>query len=150
MRDRLFGVIAGFGIMAGFLPAQAADYYGPNEQPQIYEEALVPACTDARVLAEVEDQFEYGAVHMLQTDYTVEEFRDLVEKAYFPITEDRPIERRYCQGQALISDGHKRTVYYVVSHPLGFASISWKTEGCVLGLDRWYVYGANCESLRRF
>lgn len=153
MRERILALALGAGVLFGqFATAGAADYYGPAEerQPDMYAEALVPACTDAKVLAEVEDQFEYGAVHMLRTDYTVTEFRDLVEKAYFPLTEDRPIERRYCQGEVLISDGHKRTIYYVVSHPLGFASIGWRAEGCVLGLDRWYVYGANCQSLRRF
>ena len=33
----------------------------------------------------------------------------------------------------------------------GFSPVaSWRAEGCVLGLDEWHVYGANCESLRRF
>lgn len=131
-------------------PARAADY--ANEPPPAVaeQEPLVPPCTDAGVLADVEDQFEYGAVHMLKTGYTIVEFRDVFEKAYFPYNDDRPIERRYCQGEVTISDGRTRTLYYVVSHPLGFASIGWKAEGCVLGLDRWLVYGANCQSLRRF
>ena len=80
----------------------------------------------------------------------IDEFSQMFEKAYFPMSEDRSIERRYCQGEALISDGHRRTVYYVVSHPMGYASIGWKAEGCVLGLDKWLIYGANCQSLRRF
>lgn len=151
MRERFLGLIIAAGVLFGPSPAvRAADYYGTAPQAEIYGEALVPACTDSGVLEEVEDQFEYGAVHMLRTDFTVEEFRDLAEKAYFPLTEDRPIERRYCQGEVLISDGKRRTIYYVVSHPLGFASLTWKAEGCVLGLDRWLVYGSNCQSLRRF
>ena len=151
MRPRLLSLALGASLAVGSVSsAFSADYYGAEPMPQITANALVPACNSPKVLAEVEDQFEYGAVHMLQTGATIEEFSELYEKAYFPMSEDRPIERRYCQGQALISDGHRRTVYYVVSHPLGFASITWKAEGCVLGLDKWLVYGANCQSLRRF
>ena len=151
MRDRILSLALGAALALGSTAtARSADYYGAEPMPEISSEALVPACTDAKVLAEVEDQFEYGAVDMLKTGVVIEEFSDLFEKAYFPLAEDRPIERRYCQGEALISDGHKRTVYYVVSYPLGFASIGWKAEGCVLGLDKWYIYGANCQSLRRF
>ena len=29
-------------------------------------------------------------------------------------------------------------------------SPGWRAEGCVLGLDEWHVYGANCQSLRRY
>lgn len=151
MRDRLIRLSLAAGLLAASsTPTLAADYYGADPKRETHSEALVPACEDPKVLAEVEDQFEYGAVNMLKTGVVIEEFGELFEKAYFPMTEDRPIERRYCQGEALISDGHRRTVYYVVSHPMGFASISWKAEGCVLGLDKWYIYGANCQSLRRF
>lgn len=149
MRHRIFALVLGTALVLGPLSsAGAADY--AVAAPEVSPDALVPACSDPAVLAEVEDQFEYGAVDMLKTGVVIEEFSDLVERAYFPLSEDRPIERRYCQGKALISDGLRRTVYYVVSHPLGFASLTWKAEGCVLGLDRWYIYGADCQSLRRF
>lgn len=128
--------------------------------------AKVPACDDADVLAEIEDQFEYGAPRVLETELAILEFSGMVETGYFPQRLDeplpsRPIERRYCQATALISDGKHRTVYYVIEHPMGFAAAggflgrfspvkAWRAEGCVLGLDEWYVYGARCESLRRF
>ena len=151
MRDRLLSLLMGAALATtATLPAWSADYYGAAPTQQIYADALVPTCDDPKVLAEVEDQFEHGAVEMLQTGYVIQEFSDMAEKAYFPLSEDRPIERRYCQGEAMISDGQRRTVYYTVSHPLGYASIGWKAEGCVLGLDKWLIYGANCQSLRRF
>lgn len=129
--------------------AHAADYVGGEPAP-VYTPGLVPACDDPRVLGQVEEQFEYGAVRMLQTGVTITEFSDLAEKAYFPRQENSSIERRYCQGRVLLSDLQHHAVYYTVSYPLGFAAIGWKAEGCVIGLDRWYVYGANCSSLRRF
>ena len=151
MRDRLLSLVTGAALAIGStLPAWSADYYGPEPTQQMYSDALVPSCDDSKVLAAVEDQFEHGAVEMLQTGVVIEEFSQMFEKAYFPMSEDRPIERRYCQGEAMISDGQKRTVYYTVSYPMGYASIGWKAEGCVLGLDKWLIYGANCQSLRRF
>ena len=134
---------------APFSGAQAADYLRESPAPQSVE-GIVPACNDPRVLGQVEDQFEHGAVHMLQADVTVDEFSNLAEKAFFPRTDNASIERRYCQGSVMLSDNQRHTVYYRVSYPQGYASFGWKAEGCVLGLDRWYIYGANCSSLRRF
>lgn len=131
-------------------PAKAADYLASEPAPRAEGTALVPACSDPRVLGKVEDQFEIGAVNMLKSDLTITEFADLNERAYFPRMDNSSVERRYCEGQVLLSDLERHTVYYVVSYPLGYASVGWKAEGCVLGLDRWLIYGANCSSLRRF
>lgn len=128
--------------------AHAADYVQPA--PPAVVEGLTPLCDDPRVLGQVEDQFEYGAVNMLKSDLTVAEFSDLREKAWFPRQDSAGFERRFCQGSVLLSDNERRMLYYTVSYPLGYAAVGWKAEGCVLGLDRWYIYGANCSSLRRF
>lgn len=145
-------------------PSFAADLrYAPAPQA----DALVPQCDDPAVLAEVEDQFEYGAPRMLEADLEILEFSGMHEKAYFPLVRSdplpppQPIERRYCEATALISDHVARTVYYVIEHPMGFAGAggvlgifspvkAWRAEGCVVGLDLWHVYGANCQSLRRY
>lgn len=146
------------------LPAAAADFqaYRSDALP-----SKVPACDNAAVLGEVEDQFEYGAPRVLEAKLEILEFKGMFEKAYQPQVKDdpypapNPIERRYCQAKALISDHQWRTVYYVVEYPMGYAAAGdylgmfspvrgWKAEGCVLGLDAWHVYGANCQSLRRF
>ncbi|SJZ85649.1 hypothetical protein [Consotaella salsifontis] len=107
-------------------------------------------CGDGDVLADVEDQFEYGAPRTLGSQLQIVEFSNLRERGYLPRTETSPIERHYCQGQALMSDGRYHMVYYVIEDPMGFASMGRRAEGCVLGLDPWHVYGANCQSLRRF
>ncbi|MEX6506553.1 hypothetical protein [Jiella sp. M17.18] len=151
------------GASALPVPGRAADILAAPVAP---EPALVPACDNAAVLGEVEDQFEYGAPRVLEQKLTILEFSHMQEKAYLPqvvadeIPSPRPIERRYCQAQALLSDHVRRTVYYVIEYPMGFATVgahlgflspvpAWKAQGCVLGLDQWHVYGANCESLRR-
>ena len=100
-------------------------------------------------------------VHMCTgADNVIVQHNPLQERAGEPLPAE-PIERRYCQATALLSDHVSRTVHYVIEHPMGFAAAgeclggfspvaSWRAEGCVLGLDEWHVYGANCESLRRF
>lgn len=155
---------ASFASLAMTGPTTAADMQ--HLQAPAVASANVPACDDADVLAEVEDQFEYGAPRVLETKLEILEFSGMIETGYFPQRLDdplpsSPIERRYCQATALISDGKHRTVYYVIEHPMGFAAAgghlgrfspvkSWRAEGCVLGLDEWHVYGADCQSLRRF
>lgn len=139
-------------------PALAADFLdSPDAGSGVQEvEVNAPPCDDPKVLAEVEDQFEYGAPRVIPAPLSVAEFSDLRERAYFPRVANYRVERRYCSGTALI-DGvdvkdfpPRTTVYYVIEYPLGFASVGWKAEGCFLGYDKWKVYGANCESLRRF
>ncbi|MCQ0986752.1 hypothetical protein [Jiella marina] len=146
------------------LPAAAADLQKYRPAPI---KTNVPTCDNADVLGEVEDQFEYGAPRMLEAKLEILEFTGMFEKAYLPpVTDDpypdpNPIERRYCQAKALISDGKWRTVYYLIEYPMGYAAADsylgifspvrgWRAEGCVLGLDEWHVYGANCQSLRRY
>ncbi len=154
MRQSLALLVSAATLAAAVLPAGAADLYRyRQQQPVVQSRALVPTCENPRVLAQVEDQFEYGAPRTIPAQLAVVEFSDLFEKSYQPVGSlggRREIERRYCQGTALISTGERRTLYYVVEYPMGFAGVGWRAEGCVLGLDPWKVYGANCESLRRF
>ncbi|MBP0614401.1 hypothetical protein [Jiella mangrovi] len=165
---RLGAILLTLGVLpatlaAPAMPAAAADMQVYRAEPL---PSNVPACDDAAVLGEVEDQFEYGAPRMLETKLEIVEFKGMFEKAYQPQIKDdpypapNPIERRYCQAKALISDHQWRTVYYVIEYPMGYAAAGdylglfspvrgWRAEGCVLGLDVWHVYGANCQSLRR-
>ena len=161
-------VLATAFATAGLQPALGADLRAaPAPAPMMVEPALVPACDDPRVLAQIEDQFEYGAPRVIPAPLAVAQFSNLSERAYFPKGGPRQIERRYCQGEALIAGpgmsgidlvtkGDDKgpspltRVYYVIEYPMGFASIGWRAEGCFLGYDKWKVYGANCESLRRF
>ncbi|WP_244497878.1 hypothetical protein [Aureimonas sp. AU40] len=151
MRRHLSALVSLAACAASTAPAFAADYYqAPAERAVVVTNALVPACENPRVLAQVEDQFEYGAPNTVHAALQVVEFSGLYEKAYQPRAGTKLIERRYCQGTALISSGEHRTLYYVIEYPMGYAGVGWRAEGCVLGLDPWKVYGANCESLRRF
>ncbi len=138
--------------------ASAADYFRavPQTEAVIVVQSRTPACNDPRVLAQIEDQFEYGAPNTLGAPRSVMEFSALQEKAWFPAAGLRTVERRYCQGRATVTGGDYKGmttndyVYYVIEHPMGYAGVGWRAEGCFLGYDVWRVYGANCQSLRRF
>jgi hypothetical protein len=149
MRRSLAALLVLSSLLGSVSISPAADYASAPAPAVVYT-ALVPSCEDPRVLAQVEDQFEYGVQRTVPAQLAVVEFSELYEKSYQPRTERKEIERRYCQGTALVSSGERRTLYYVVEYPMGFAGVSWRAEGCILGFDPWRVYGANCESLRRF
>ncbi|MEF2070958.1 hypothetical protein [Consotaella aegiceratis] len=145
MRKVLAALAVAAAMTAPVSTVQAADMMAAP--PPMIADSV---CFDTDVLGDVESQFEYGAPRMLRADLSIVEFSNLQERGFLPRNEERLVERHYCQGTVLISDGQYRTVYYVVEDPMGFASMGRRAEGCVLGLDAWHVYGAGCQSLRRF
>ena len=62
--------------------------------------------------------------------------------------ETRPIQREYCRATAITTDGEKRALWYLIERGFGFAGIGSNIEFCLSGLDPWYVYGAQCASVR--
>ena len=62
-------------------PAFAADMLRARPAPVV---GNLPSCSDPQVLAEVEDQFEYGAPRVLEANLQILEFSGMFEKAYFP------------------------------------------------------------------
>lgn len=59
-----------------------------------------------------------------------------------------PIARRYCRGTATLTDGTTRAVHYKLVEHAGFVGVSWNVEACIAPLDKWYVYGAHCSTVR--
>ena len=51
-----------------------------------------------------------------------------------------PIPRRFCSGNALVSDGRWRPVHYSIIEDGGTIGASWGVEWCVVGLDRNWAY----------
>jgi hypothetical protein len=65
-----------------------------------------------------------------------------------PRTRMGTIGRRWCRANIIAQTlPHPRTLYYIIERRQGFASIGWNVEACIAGLDPWYIYGAQCESL---
>jgi hypothetical protein len=80
-------------------------------------------------------------------DVDIVEFRKIHQHRYYPYAEDSPIARRYCGATAVLSDGRKRDVWYLIEDGMGFVGIGDNVEFCVSGFDRWMVYNGRCRVL---
>ena len=58
------------------------------------------------------------------------------------------IPRRFCSGTAVVSDGHKRPIYYSIAEDTGMVGMGWGVNFCVVGLDRDSAYGPACRAAR--
>lgn len=60
------------------------------------------------------------------------------------------VGRKFCHAKALMSDGRKRDLWYLLEKPWGFAGTPFLSglEFCISGLDPWHVYGKNCSTVR--
>lgn len=136
--------LAAASLLSTAATGQAADYFVRG----VY--ASDPGiCGNTRVLGTISNKFAYQVRHvpnLPQVD--IVDFRSIRQNSFIPAGENRPIERRYCMATVMLSDGLTRTAWYLIEHPMGFAGIGSNVEFCVLGFDRWKVYGGDCRVLR--
>ena len=127
---------------AGTTGARAADVvFGVNaSDPGV--------CADERVLARISHRFRYQVRHVPNLpDVEIVAYTRLGQKRYLPSSERHPIARRYCRGSVDLSDGRRRSMYYLIEDRMGFVGIGSNVEFCISGFDRWLVYGGRCRSL---
>ncbi|TFV74029.1 hypothetical protein E4K64_18710 [Bradyrhizobium frederickii] len=74
-------------------------------------------------------------------------FAAVRETAYRPWQSDN-IPRRYCTGEAMLTDGKARKVHFSIIEDGGFASYGSGVEWCVVGLDRNWAYNPACRAAR--
>ncbi len=137
-------LVTALSVLAASLPHQAA---AADMIRGVY--ATDPGvCANDRVLGSITKKFAHQVRHVPNLPLVdIAEFRDIRENRYLPSQPDWPIERRYCRANVHLTDGYVRDVWYLIEHPMGFASIGSNVEFCVLGFDRWKVYGGNCRVL---
>jgi hypothetical protein len=114
-----------------------------------WDDLEATTCDDPGILLKIEDRFRHQAfmVHHLP-NLRISELRGIHEHRYLPYREDRPIARRYCGATAELSDGHHRTIWYLIEDRMGLAGIGDNVEFCISGFDRWFVYNGHCRILR--
>lgn len=106
-------------------------------------------CANERVLGTISSKFDHQVRNVPNLPrVAIAQFQGVRETRFQPMLPDSPIERRYCQANVYLSDGHMRDVWYLIEHPMGFAGIGSNVEFCVAGFDRWNVYGGHCRVLR--
>lgn len=112
-----------------------------------YDRGPVPFCDTPGVLSKIASRFAYASHGAYQTFVEIEAIERVRELAFKP-GDPGLIDRRFCQGHALLSDGTHPKVYYMIEERQGFASIGWNVEFCLPGHDRWHVYDAWCRTVR--
>lgn len=107
------------------------------------------ACRDDAVLSRITAKFRHQVRHVPHLpDVEIVDFRRVHERRYLPWRENRPIARRYCGATAVLSDGRRRTIWYLIEDRMGFAGIGDGVEFCVSGFDRWKAYNGRCRVVR--
>ncbi|MDJ0931543.1 hypothetical protein [Breoghania sp.] len=74
---------------------------------------------------------------------------DLIGQTGFTQDNPSPLAHRYCRARAYLSNGRQHPVYYMIEERAGFVWLSWNTETCLPGYDRWHVHDGQCRVVRR-
>lgn len=136
-------------LMMAALAFTAAFWTGAASADAILSDEVARSCEDPEILADIVVRFRYqvhNVPHLPRVE--IREFRKIHEHRYLPWRENWPIARRYCGATAELSDGRRRSIWYLIEDGMGFAGIGDKVEFCVSGFDRWMVYDGRCRIVR--
>lgn len=132
-------------------PAGAADLAEP-EVPQAPAAAVqgVPAC-DAPAVQSAVARTIGRAIPSYYDGARVTGARDIVETALVDDSTNKlsPMVRRYCAAELELSSGTTNPAYYMIQQNGGFVGVSWNVQTCLVDKDHWYVYGADCSTVRK-
>ena len=142
------GILATALISASATMVQAADLIAPGPYVAAQPDSW---CYRESYLSAIERGFDHQAreVHH-RPELSITSIHDIRENRFLPKTEGvRAVDRLYCRATASMSDGHTRTLWYLVEYGAGFAGFFGdNVEFCLSGLDRWNVYDGHCRVLR--
>ena len=145
MRRGVTAFLAGLMMLAA-LPAQAANWL----EQHIYMigpryDAVVPACDYG--LGVIASRFATKEGRFWNSGLTIQGFENVRQVAFHPWANDT-IPRRFCTATAIVSDGRKHRVNYLIGEDTGFIGATWGVEWCVVGLDRNWAYNPACKMAR--
>jgi hypothetical protein len=144
---RLAFVLA-LAVALGTAEGQAASIFEKNfwlSGPR-YDGAL-PACQEPWALALIAQRFAQKESQFWNSSLQIVHFERIRQTAYRPWANDT-IPRRYCSAVALVSDGLRRPVHYLIIEDAGMAGHVDGVEWCVVGLDRNWAYNPACKMAR--
>jgi hypothetical protein len=133
-------------LTAGLHPPAAMGHERITDDPR--GEGLIPNCGDPSVLNKISGRFAWADRNTWHRGLTITAIDLTRQRAYRPRNGNGTIGRRYCRARALLSNGRRPHVHYLIEEHQGFASISWNVEFCIDGLDRWRVYDGWCRTVR--
>ncbi|MCS3762123.1 hypothetical protein [Bradyrhizobium centrosematis] len=98
-------------------------------------------------LPRIEREFAEKEYTFWNSSLKITGFSAVHETAYRPWQSDN-IPRRYCSGEAMLTDGKVRKVHFSIIEDGGFASYGNGVEWCVVGVDRNWAYNPACRAAR--
>lgn len=122
-----------------------------NAHDPYFRDAPSPECSSEKMLKRIKKRFRIQAREVHHSpDLKIMDIHRIHQTRYLPqdVHQSRPIARRYCAGHVHLSDGRKRSIWYLIEGGAGFASYSDNVEFCISGMDRWNVYDGHCRVLR--
>lgn len=129
-----------------FSPAQAASWLEKTfYMTGANYDGVLPPCEAG--LGKIAWRFAQKESRFWNSSLQILDFEKVRETAYSPWALGT-IPRRFCQATALVSDGHKRAVYYSIIEDAGMIGASWGVDWCVVGLDRNWAYNPRCKMAR--
>jgi hypothetical protein len=130
---------------AGALHAEAADVPGPI----VMTEPIMTGspCADPGVRGRIMERFAWAERKTWQRGFVMASLEN-GRPSYHPYFEPGLIHREYCVADAVMTNGVPHTVFYAIEFGQGFASIGNYVNFCVLGLDPWHIYDADCRTVR--
>jgi hypothetical protein len=109
-----------------------------------YDGAL-PSCEAG--LTAIASQFADKEQTYWNSGLAITGYSEIHETALRPWQSDN-IPRRYCAGNAIMSDGKTRKLHYSVIEDGGFASFGHGVEFCIVGLDRDWAFNPACKAAK--
>ncbi|MEM9330213.1 MAG: hypothetical protein AAGA53_02740 [Pseudomonadota bacterium] len=108
-----------------------------------------PACTSDKVLRKLVKRFnQTEKIYWEERGLELQDVANPHNHATNPF-EDSPINRHYCHGDAVFSDGRSHRIHYLIEEGAGLAGFTWNVEYCIHGLDPWRYYDGRCRVLSR-
>jgi hypothetical protein len=150
----MFGRISSIALLGLALsitsvsPLQAASWLEKNfwlSGPRY--DRVMPPCDYHRALDRVIGDFHTKEARFWNSKLEIVGIENIRETAVLPWAA-QSIPRRFCSGTAVINDGARHPIYYSIGEDTGMIGWDWRTEFCVVGLDRNWAYGPTCRSAR--
>jgi hypothetical protein len=98
-------------------------------------------------LPTITSQFRDKETAFWNSSLAITGYGNIRETAFRPWQSDN-IPRRYCSGEAMLSDGKVRAVHYSIIEDGGFAGFGQGVEWCVVGVDRNWAFNPACKAAK--
>ena len=108
-------------------------------------DGMLPDCEAA--LSTVAWRFAANERQFWNSNLFIISFERVRETAFRPWASDN-IPRRYCTGEAMLTDGKMRKVHFSIVEDGGFAGYGQGVEWCVVGVDRNWAYNPACRAAK--